>query len=108
MVESNLELDLMFSALSDSTRRGILELVAKTSLSIGEIATHFELTFGAISKHIKVLEKAKLISKSRRGKEQVVQVIPEALETVRQQIERYESIQKARFDAMERLMQQDI
>ncbi len=107
MVEQSYNLDLMFAALSDATRRGILELVARTSLSIGEISEHFDLTFGAISKHTKVLEKANLVIKSRRGKEQVVHVVPGALQTVRLQIERYEHMQNARFDVMEHLIQNE-
>jgi len=98
----------MFSALSDSTRRGILELVAKTSLSIGEIATHFRLTFGAISKHVIVLEKANLVTKRRRGKEQVVMAVPESLTIAREQIQKYEAMLQARFDRLEALIKEEV
>ena len=107
MVESNINLDLLFAALADSTRRSILELVTKTGLSISEIAQHFELTFGAISKHIKVLENARLVHKRRRGKEQVVQAVPETLGIAKEQLEAYERMLHMRFDRLETLLKEE-
>lgn len=103
MVDSN-ALDNMFMALADTTRRSILELVARSELSIGEIAQHFSLTFAAVSKHIKVLERANLITKRRRGKEQVVILVPESLGIARDQIERYAQMWGDRFDRLELLL----
>jgi DNA-binding transcriptional ArsR family regulator len=107
MVESNPELDLLFGALSDGTRRGILGRVARKEMSIGEIAAHFELTFGAISKHIKVLERARLVSKRRRGKEQVVLIVPKTLNVARQHVERYARMWADRFDKLESILRED-
>lgn len=107
MVESNLQLDLLFGALSDHTRRGILARVAKAEMSIGEIAAHFELTFGAISKHIKVLEKANLVTKRRRGKEQVVLIVPKTVNVARKHIERYARMWAERFDQLEAILRED-
>lgn len=106
MVESNLELDMLFGALSDSTRRGILQRVSKTEMSIGEIARHFELTYGAISKHIKVLEAARLITKRRRGKEQVVLMVPETVNVAQKHIERYARMWANRFDNLESILRE--
>lgn len=103
MVESN-ALDNMFMALADTTRRSILELVAHSELSIGEIAQHFSLTFAAVSKHIQVLERANLITKRRRGKEQVVIIVPDTLNVARDQIERYAHMWNDRFDRLEVLL----
>lgn len=107
MVESNLQLDLLFGALSDTTRRGILERVSKVELSIGEIARHFDLTFGAISKHIKVLERANLVTKRRRGKEQVVLIVPKTLNIARKHIERYARLWADRFDNLESILREE-
>jgi len=106
MVESNLQLDRLFFALSDTTRRGILARVAEQELSIGEIAEHHKLTFGAISKHIKVLESAGLVGKRRRGKEQVVIIVPGMLDVARQHIERYAQLWSDRFDKLDLLLEQ--
>jgi DNA-binding transcriptional ArsR family regulator len=78
MVEYTFNLDFVFSSLADPTRRDILRRVGKTELSVGEIAKHYELTFAAVSKHLKVLEKAALVTKRRRGKEQLVSLAPRA------------------------------
>ena len=107
MVESNAQLDLLFGALSDSTRRGILDHVARFELSIGEIANHFDLTYGAISKHIKVLEKANLVRKRRRGKEQVVIIVPDTVNIARKHIERYAKMWADRFDNLESILREE-
>lgn len=106
MVESNIQLDLLFTALSDSTRRSILTRVSKVEMSIGEIANHYKLTFAAISKHIKVLEKANLITKRRRGKEQVVIIVPSTLIVAQEHIERYASMWGERFDKLEQILKE--
>jgi DNA-binding transcriptional ArsR family regulator len=107
MVESTQQLDLLFGALSDATRRGILARVAKAEMSIGEIAAHFKLTFGAISKHIKVLEKANLVSKRRIGKERVVLIVPATVNVARKHIERYAKMWADRFDQLESILKED-
>lgn len=78
MVEHTLNLDSVFSSLANPTRRDILRRVGKSELSVGEIAKHYELTFAAVSKHLKVLEKAALVIKKRKGKEQLVSLAPQA------------------------------
>ncbi len=105
MVEQTISLDLVFAALADSTRRSILERVAKVEMSIGEIAEHYQLTFAAISKHIKVLERANLVIKKRRGNEQIVVIVPRSLDIAEQYIERYATLWGDRFNALEKLLQ---
>ena len=104
MVESNVQLDLLFTALSDTTRRAILTQVAETQMTIGEIAAHYRLTFAAISKHIKVLEKANLVKKERRGKSQVVILVPDTVDVARHHIDRYARIWSERFDKLDALL----
>ena len=106
MVESNAQLDLLFAALADSTRRSILARVAEAEMSIGEIARHYGLTFAAISKHIKVLEKAKLVSKRRRGKEQMVIIVPDSLNVAQHHIGRYAELWGQRFDKLEAILKE--
>lgn len=106
MVESNAQLDLLFAALADSTRRSILARVAEAEMSIGEIARHYGLTFAAISKHIKVLEKAKLVSKRRQGKEQMVIIVPDSLGVAQHHIARYAELWGQRFDKLEAILKE--
>ncbi|HER27332.1 MAG TPA: ArsR family transcriptional regulator [Rhodospirillales bacterium] len=68
-MENELELDGIFFALSDSKRRSILTELSEESKSVGELASSFELTMGAVSKNIKILEQADLIFKSKRGRQ---------------------------------------
>lgn len=101
MVEYTLSLDSVFSSLADSTRRDILRRVSNRELSVGEVAQPYDLTFAAISKHLKVLEKAKLIIKRRRGKEQIVSMAPQALKGVDDYLEFYRQLWESRFDSLE-------
>jgi DNA-binding transcriptional ArsR family regulator len=106
MVEYTYDLDHLFMALADRTRRNILAQVSRAEMSVGEIAQYYHLTFAAVSKHIKVLERANLITKRRRGKEQIVSVVPSTLNLAREQIERYEQIWHERFNQLEKLLQE--
>ena len=105
MVEQNLALDSIFLSLADSTRRDMLRVLADTSsLTVGEIARHYSMTFAGVSKHLKVLEKANLISKTRQGKHQVVSLSPTAFLEVNDFMKRYEHVWNERFDRLEKLV----
>ena len=71
------KIDLVFKALGDSTRRGILEGVAKGNPTVGELAAPFEMSAPAISKHLKVLEGAGLVTRIREGKVSRFRLNPE-------------------------------
>lgn len=101
MVEQAIHLDSIFGSLSDPTRRDILGRVAKRELSVGEIAKSYNMTFAAVSKHLRVLEQAKLIAKQRRGKEQIVSVAPATLKSAAQYLNQYESMWNERYDALD-------
>jgi DNA-binding transcriptional ArsR family regulator len=104
MVEYTFPLDQVFNSLSDSTRRDILQRVAGKELSVGEIAKYYDLTFAAVSKHLKVLERAKLISKRRRGKEQMVSVSPWALKEAADYLENYRRRWEERYQALDEVL----
>lgn len=107
MVEYTLNLNTLFSSLADETRRDILNRVAKKQLSVGEIAKHYKLTFAAVSKHLKVLEKARLVIKQRRGKEQMVMFNPLAVNDAAEYLRNYEAIWNQRFDALDKLLKKE-
>jgi DNA-binding transcriptional ArsR family regulator len=67
MVEYTLSLDSIFSSLADPTRRDILRRLITQELSISELAKPYDITFAAVSKHLKVLERAQLIIKRGHG-----------------------------------------
>lgn len=107
MVEYTFSLDNTFAALADNTRRDILRRVSTVELSVSEIARNYDLTFAAVSKHLKVLEKARLIVKRRRGKEQLVSLAPRAFADAAEYIEWYKQFMENRLDALEIYLKED-
>jgi DNA-binding transcriptional ArsR family regulator len=107
MVEYVLNLDSVFSSLSDPTRRDILQRVTTRQLTISEIAQPYDMSLAAISKHIKILEKAKLIIKRRKGKEQIVSLAPQALKGAADYLEAYRLEWDDRFNRLEKLLKEE-
>jgi DNA-binding transcriptional ArsR family regulator len=105
MVESNTALDRIFGALADVTRRDILKRVSRAEHSISELAEPYAMSLAAIAKHISVLEKAGLITKRRSGKEKVIQIQPTTIKVVAEYLSEYERVWSARFDALEKLLE---
>jgi DNA-binding transcriptional ArsR family regulator len=105
MVEYSLQLDDIFASLADPTRRDILARVSRGELSVGELAQSYTISFAAISKHIKVMERARLIIKRKEGLKQIVSLAPEALMTADEYLEQYRSMWQSRFDQLETLIQ---
>jgi DNA-binding transcriptional ArsR family regulator len=101
MVERNTYLDSVFGSLADPTRRDILQRVADHELSISEIAAHYKLTFAAISKHLIILEQARLIRKRKSGKHQLVQAELAALKDATAYMQQYQKLWEARLDRLD-------
>lgn len=89
MVEYSLSLDSIFSSLADPTRRDILSRVADRELSVNEVALPYDLSLAAVSKHLKVLEAAKLIIKRRHGREHFIRLSPAALKSAEAYLQHY-------------------
>jgi DNA-binding transcriptional ArsR family regulator len=104
MVEHTYKLDAIFGSLSDPTRRDILRLISKSSMSIGAIASQYKFSFAGIAKHLDVLEKAGLITKTRHGKEQIVSIDPKALEKANDYLEDYRRLWDDRLDALDKYL----
>jgi DNA-binding transcriptional ArsR family regulator len=73
------DLDLLFGALADATRRGIVERLAAGEATVTELATPFSISLPAISRHLKVLERASLITRSQEGRWRHARLSPTAL-----------------------------
>jgi DNA-binding transcriptional ArsR family regulator len=78
--QSNPELDVVFHALADGTRRTLLHTIAQRRLSVGELAAPHAMSLAAVSKHLDVLERAALIRRERQGKSRMVSLNPRPLE----------------------------
>ena len=107
MVEYVSELDTIFGSLADPTRRDILARVARSELSVGELVSEYDFSFAAISKHLKVLETAKLIIKRKEGKKQMVTLAPGALRSADEYLEQYRQMWQSRFDKLENLLNEE-
>jgi DNA-binding transcriptional ArsR family regulator len=79
MVEQEAHLDLVFGSLADTTRRDILRRVAAHELPVGEIASSYDISLAAVSKHLFVLERARLVTKRRQGRLHIAALSPAAL-----------------------------
>lgn len=97
---SEAELDRIFQALSDTTRRSILRHVAQGEQTISDIARPYDLTFAAVSKHLKVLEAAHLIGRRRDGSFQMISLNPEALKSAEQWLRFYQRFWTIRLDSL--------
>ncbi len=89
MVEYTLRLDDVFGSLADPTRRDILRRAACSELTVNEIANHYDMSLAAVSKHLKVLEQAKLITKRKKGRRHLVHAVPQAMEEAERFLEEY-------------------
>ena len=99
---SSQQLDRVFSALSDATRRGILAQLSAGELTVKQLAEPFEMSQPAISKHLRVLDAAGLIRRDRRGREHFVSVRAEAAEEAADWIRYYSQFWHRHFDEVER------
>ena len=99
-------LDASFAALSDVTRRGILERLGRADASITELAGKFEMTLTGMKKHIAVLEQTGLVTTEKAGRVRTCRLGPRRLEEVAAWIERYRQLWHARFDDLERVVEE--
>ena len=96
------QLDRTFFALSDPTRRAIIgNLAAKGACSVLELAEPFKMSLPAISKHLKLLERAGLIDREKRGREVLISLRPQALRLVADWVHEYERFWAERLDQFE-------
>jgi DNA-binding transcriptional ArsR family regulator len=96
--------DRVFQALADGTRRDILARVIREEQSVSALARHYPISLTAVQKHVGVLERAALVSKQRRGREQVVRADPTMLRRAARLLDEYELLWRHRAAAIEALL----
>ncbi|MDI3254351.1 ArsR/SmtB family transcription factor [Pseudacidobacterium ailaaui] len=104
---STAQLDSIFHALSDPTRRSILRVIAGKEKTVGEIARPYRISLAAVSKHLKVLESADLITRERQGSFQVVRLKAQSLKTAEEWLSYYKQFWNERLDALQNLFEGD-
>ncbi|MEU4420602.1 helix-turn-helix domain-containing protein [Actinoplanes sp. NPDC024001] len=97
----------MFHALADATRRDILIRVIRAGQSVSELARLYPMSFAAVQKHVAVLERAALVSKTRRGREQIVNGEVETLRRVSLLLDAYAEIWRQRADRITAILDEE-
>jgi DNA-binding transcriptional ArsR family regulator len=100
------QLSATFAALADPTRRAILARLASGERSVTELAEPFEMSMPAVSKHLRVLERAGLIARGREAQWRPCRIEAAPLKEVAEWAERYRAIWEGRFDRLETYLQQ--
>lgn len=104
MVGAHPELDAVFAALSDPTRRAILSRLLQGEASVGELAEPFSMSQPAVSKHLKVLERAGLVERRVDGSRRPARLCPEPLAAANTWLEEYRALWEARFAQLDELL----
>ncbi len=100
-------LSATFSALSDPTRRAILARLAEGEATVNELAEPFDISLPAISRHLKVLEQARLITREREAQWRRCRLAPEPLKEAAEWMERCRAFWEARFDQLDKFLARD-
>jgi len=103
---SSARLDASFAALSDATRRGVLEQLGRGDSSITDLADKFHMTLTGMKKHVGVLEEAGLVSTEKVGRVRTCKLGPRRLDDETAWIERYHQLWDARFDALDDVIEE--
>jgi DNA-binding transcriptional ArsR family regulator len=99
-------LDASFAALSDATRRGVLEQLGRADASITDLAEKFQMTLTGMKKHVGVLEQAGLVMTQKVGRVRTCKLGPRRLQEETAWIERYRQLWNARFDELETVVEE--
>lgn len=105
-MNSSARLDATFMALADPTRRAILARLALGDASVAELAEPFDMSQPAISKHLRILERAQLVSVGKDGQRRPRKIEPEALAEANAWLERYREIWEANFKRLDALLEE--
>lgn len=101
------DVDVLFHALADRTRRDILRRVLVEEQSVTALAAEYEMTFAAVQKHVAVLERAGLVGKRKRGREQLAHGQVAAVRTVASLLADLEDLWRGRIARMDHLLAEE-
>jgi DNA-binding transcriptional ArsR family regulator len=101
------KLDTVLVALADPTRRAILERLSRGQARVTELAAPFPISLNSVSKHIRVLEKAKLVQRRIQGREHLLTIDPRPLDEAAAWIEAQRSLWARRLSALDELLQEE-
>jgi len=98
------EVDRIFQALADATRRDIVRRVIEREQSVSELAGRYAMSFAAVQKHVAVLERSRLVTKSRQGREQIVRLESATVRYARGLLDELDRMWRGRIDRMDAIL----
>jgi len=101
------DVDRVFRALADATRRDIIECVLIGEQSVSALADRYAMSFAAVQKHVAVLERAGLVTKHARGRERLIRADLDAVIRVKALLDRYEQLWRARVERLDALLAEE-
>ena len=101
---SDAEVDRIFRALADATRRDIVRRTLVGEASVSELAGEYDMSFAAVQKHVAVLEEAGLVTKHPRGRERIVRGNADRIARARRLLDQLEGLWRARFDQLDTVL----
>jgi DNA-binding transcriptional ArsR family regulator len=104
---SDADVDRLFRALADATRRDIVRRTLAGEASVSELAASYDMSFAAVQKHVAVLEGAGLVVKRVRGRERIVGGNPDMIRRAQELLDSYEQIWRSRVDRLDALLAED-
>jgi DNA-binding transcriptional ArsR family regulator len=104
MTETTEQLNRVFAALADPTRRGLVARLAGADATVGELAEPYEMSLQAISKHVKVLEDAGVVTRSKDAQRRPVHLDAEVFDLMTKWIERYRHEAEERYRRLDALL----
>jgi DNA-binding transcriptional ArsR family regulator len=103
-MQTGMDVDRIFSALADTTRRDIVRRAIAGKEGVAELAGHYPMSFAAVQKHVAILERAGLVSKQRIGRRKVVRTSVDRIRVAQDLLDRYQELWSGRFNRMEALI----
>jgi len=101
---SDEEVDRLFHALADRTRRDVIRRTLVGTESVSALASHYDMSFAAVQKHVAVLEQAGLVTKETRGRERLVKGNPTTIHRARALLDQYEALWRDRVAGLDALL----
>lgn len=104
---SETEIDRIFRALADSTRRDIVRRTLTEALTVSDLAAAYEMSFAAVQKHVAMLADAGLVTKRQQGRERLVRGNPEAIRQAQSLLDQFEEMWRGRIDRLDAILGED-
>ncbi len=101
------EVDRIFRALADATRRDIVRRTLAGEASVSELAGAYDMSFAAVQKHVAILEGADLVTKHPHGRQRIVRGNPDTIRRAQALLDRYEQIWRSRIERLDALLAEE-